>query len=196
MFLWLSKRNLKTVACNSASIYGLLVESQPRTWAFFLLQFSVIFFLPPFTIHSTKQNFCYVPLNFMKNSSWWKVQAGNSNDSVTFLSHADNAGCFFAQRTQFLLLSAFFSFNKQMSKVITSFEIKIVGWWVREDVRDLWNISGHRSVTFCEMFWSETNKDETLKIFSKRKQTEITFWTIIESIYIERQKYIRKHFRF
>lgn len=44
VFLWLSKRNLKTVACNSASIYGLLVESQPRTWAFFLLQFSVIFF--------------------------------------------------------------------------------------------------------------------------------------------------------
>lgn len=46
VFLWLSKRNLKTVACNSASIYGLLVESQPRTWAFFLLQFSVIFFSP------------------------------------------------------------------------------------------------------------------------------------------------------
>lgn len=108
VFLWLSKRNLKTVACNSASIYGLLVELQPRTLTFFLLQFSVIFFLPPCTIHSTKQNFCYVPLNFMKNSSWWKVQAGNSNDSVTFLSHAGNAGCFVVQRTHFLLLSAFF----------------------------------------------------------------------------------------
>lgn len=168
MFLWLSIRNLRTLACNSASIYGLLVESLPRTSAFFCHNFSVIF-LPLCTIHSTKQNFCSVPLNFMKNSTWWKVQAGNSDDSVTTLSHAGNGGLCFVPRTQFLLLSAFFSFNKQMPKVILFF------WKIFSFMLDEW------CPWFMKYLLTDIDRSHFIKYFNF-KQTMLDFKNLAISI--------------